>query len=720
MALLRNEASDVVAAPQRAMQLRTPAAWLSEQLEAERAGWFYWQPVAFGTGCALYFALPVEPNAWFASAVALAATVLIIVRPRSRLRGPLLIFCGLVGLGLVAAKLRTEWVRAPVLERQIGPVAVRGIIELIEPKAEGGERLTLRPLSIDKITPDGLPARIRVSMRDQTDGLVPGDQIVLTAKLSPPPRAALPGGYDFARYAWYRGIGAVGYATSPPIAVNAGGSSTLLEQLENRVARLRKHIGDRITTALPEESGAVATALITGERGAISNTTNEIYRAAGIYHILSISGLHMAIMGGSVFVSLRFLLALFPSVALRFPIKKWAAVGAMFGALGYLMISGGTFATARAFFMITVMFSAILLDRQAVALRNVAVAAFLLLILFPESVIDPGFQMSFAAVIALVASYEAIGQRFAPSQGKPRGLHMRFLYFFTGIVMSTVIASAAIAPFAIYHFHQNQHYAVLANLAVIPICNIVVMPAALTTLVLMPLGLETLPLLVMGYGIDLMTEAARWVASLEGAVSVLPAVPNSAIMLVVVGCLWLALMSRRWRLMGLLAVAAGIALAPTADRPELLVGGTGNLVLLRGPDGLLNGLSDTRDEFEVSRWLARDGDARNPAEVTRAPALTCDSTGCIGAIDGKIVAIARHPAALRDDCRQAHVLIAPGTRPQSCAQPQLIIDQSAVKRDGTHAVYVDKSGMLRVETVESARGRRPWTEAHQNTDGEIP
>ncbi|SDP25275.1 competence protein ComEC [Filomicrobium insigne] len=720
MTLLRDEPSDVIAATRRTGLLRAPFAWMSAQLEAERAGWFYWQPVAFGTGCALYFALPLEPAVWFFLAVSLAATVLIIMRPSATLLGSLIAFTGLASLGLVAAKLRTEWVRAPVLQTQIGPVAVRGIVELIEPKAEGGERLTLRPLSVDKLTPNALPARIRVTTRNPTAGVSLGDQITLTANLSPPPRAALPGGYDFARYAWYRGIGAVGYSTSPPIVIEDGAPENLAQTLETWVARLRKHIGDRITAALPDERGAIATALITGERGGISDATNEIYRASGIYHILSISGLHMAIMGGSVFVALRFLFALFPSIALRFPIKKWAAVGAMFGAFGYLMISGGTFATARAFLMITVMFSAMLLDRQAVALRNVAVAAFILLILFPESVIDPGFQMSFAAVIALVASYEAINQRFRAPSAPHRGVHMRFFYFFSGIVLSTIIASAAIAPFAIYHFHQNQHYAVLANLAVIPICNIVVMPAALTTLAVMPLGLETLPLIVMGYGIEAMTAAATWVAGLKGAVSLLPVVPNVAIALVAAGCLWLALMRYRWRLLGVLVIAAGIALAPTAERPALLVGGTGNLVLLRGADGFLNGLSSSRDEFELSRWLARDGDARRPADVTRVPALTCDGVGCVGAIDGKIVAITRHPAALRDDCRQAHILIVQGTRPRSCTQPQLIIDRSALEREGTHAVYLDKSGALRVETVEGARGRRPWTAAYQSTDEAAP
>lgn len=708
MALLRNEPAGA-ASPWRALLTPAPVTWLSQQLEAERAGWFYWQPVAFGTGCAIYFASPVEPGLWIIASLALVAVALIALRPSGTLPGAIVAVLALAALGFVAAKLRTEWVRAPVLEERLGPVDVRGFIELVEPKADGGERLTLMPLTIQRLSPDKLPQRIRVSTRENAGSLKPGDYVEFSARLSPPPRSAVPGGYDFARYAWFRGIGAVGYATTPPVRVGTDEPVSARMSLENRLAGLRKAIGDRITAALPGETGAIATALITGERGGISDETNEIYRAAGIYHILSISGLHMAVMGGSVFFALRFVLALWPAVALRYPIKKWAAGGAMLGALAYLLISGATFATVRAFLMITVMFFAILADRQAIALRNVAAAAFILLILFPECVTDPGFHMSFAAVVALVASYEALARRLAPPGAMRRGSTMRFALALSGIVLSTVIASAAVAPFAIYHFHQSQHYAVLGNLAAVPVCNLLVMPAALATLLLMPLGLEPLPLTIMGFGIDAMTTAANWVAGLGGAVSYVTAVPGAAILLVVAGGLWLALMSRPWRWAGVFAIAAGIAVAPTAQRPSVLVGNEANLVLVRGPGGVLNGIASSRDDYEVSQWLERDGDGRRAADVTPGASLPCDSQGCVGTVLGKTIAIARHPAALRDDCRQADLLIVAGRAPPYCPSPAVIIDRAAVEREGTHAVYIDATGGMRIETVEEARGDRPWT-----------
>ena len=251
--------------------------------------------------------------------------------------------------------------------------------------------------------------------------------------------------------------------------------------------RVRQAIGARIAAALPGETGAIATALITGERGGISEATNDAFRDSGILHILSISGFHMAIMAGSVFFLVRLGLALFPSIALRYPIKKWAAAAAMLAGFAYLLISGAAFATVRSAIMISIMFLAVLLDRPALALRNVILAATLILVLFPESLFDVGFQMSFAAVLALVSVYEALRTRDLWARLMEHTAS-RLVVFFAGIVLSTLIASAAVAPFAAYHFHKSQQYAVIANLIALPVCNVLVMPAALAALIAMPLG----------------------------------------------------------------------------------------------------------------------------------------------------------------------------------------------------------------------------------------
>ena len=403
---------------------------------------------------------------------------------------------------------------------------------------------------------------MRVTINRALAGLQPGAAVRLRATLMPPAEPALPGDYDFGRQAWFAGIGAVGYAMSPPSIDAAAGDVPRDLALWAGVQRLRQAIGARIAAALPGETGAIATALITGERGGISEATNDAFRDSGILHILSISGFHMAIMAGSVFFIVRLGLAAFPSIALRYPIKKWAAAAAMAAALAYLLISGGAFATVRSTIMISIMFLAVLLDRPALALRNVILAATLILVVFPESLFDVGFQMSFAAVLALVSVYEALRQRRA-WEALMQHASSRLVLFFAGIVLSTLIASAAVAPFAAYHFHKSQQYAVIANLIALPVCNIVVMPAALAALVAMPFGLEALPLWVMGRGIEAMVWVAHRVAEVPGAVLRVPAMPSAAFVLMIAGGLWLMLWQTRWRLAGIALIAVGAALAPT-------------------------------------------------------------------------------------------------------------------------------------------------------------
>ena len=370
--------------------------------------------------------------------------------------------------------------RAPVLQAETGPVDVYGHVELVEPRAAKGQRLTIRVTAMEKQRGARLAGAGAHRAREENSALKPGDAVRVKARLSPPPGPALPGDYDFARAAWFQGLGAVGFAVAAAEIDANIGEPPLSLRLGAAVARVRQAIGRRVLEALPGETGAIANALITGERGGISETTNQAFRDSGLFHILSISGLHMVIMAGAVFLSIRLLLAAIPAIALRYPTKKWAAAGAMAGALGYLLISGAAFATVRSYIMISIMFIAVLLDRPALALRNVALAALLILLSWPESLLDAGFQMSFAAVVCLVSVYEWLRARDEAREGwMRRGAIARTLLFFGGIVTSTLVAGLAVAPFGIYHFHNTQQFAILANLAAIPICNLVVMPAAL-------------------------------------------------------------------------------------------------------------------------------------------------------------------------------------------------------------------------------------------------
>jgi competence protein ComEC len=620
-------------------------------------------------------------------------------------------------LGFAAAKLRTEWVAAPVLERRIGPVEVRGFLELVEPRATRGQRLTVRVTAIRGLLTDETPFRVRVRTPAMA-GLVPGEAVRLTAMLAPPALPALPGDYDFARTAFFAGLGGVGYALARPQLDPSAGPPPLRLQFGAMIARLRQSISRRITAALPGESGAIADALITGERGAISEATNSAFRDSGLFHILSISGLHMTIMAGAVFFAIRLVLAAVPAIALRFPVKKWAAVAAAAAALAYLLISGGSLATVRSWVMISIMFLAVLLDRPAVALRNVALGALVIMILVPESLFDAGFQMSFAAVLALVATYEAIRERMERHDDMARVGPVRgTLYFFGGIVLSTLVASAAVAPFAIYHFHQSQQFAVLANLIAVPVCNVVVLPAALVTLLLMPLGLEAGPLWVMGQGIDAMLWCAHTVARMPGAVARIPAVPDASFALMAAGGLWLCLWRTRWRILGLGSLAAGIGLAPTLTPPDILVGRDGELVAVRTKAAGLVAVAGRGTSFELQRWLEHDGDPRSSRAAAKAEGFRCDALGCTATVKGVLVAVARHPAALADDCGRAGILVLSFPRPKSCRTQGTVIDFFDVRNKGTHALYL-RGGAVHITTVRDARGERPWTRAATRASGQ--
>jgi len=691
------------------------ASWravIAEAFDAQRSRFFLWAPVCLGVGIAAYFALPREPGLLAMALPFLLALIIRISLPGGSLPALLATALVLAGLGGLVAKLRVEAVRAPVLTKTLPRVSLTGRLERIEPKATRGERLTILLEKLGELPPDATPRRVRVrTMRNSTVPLAVGQRVSTTATLSPPAKPAIPGGFDFARTAWFSAIGGVGYTFSDITPLPPLGAPALRERYVEGIENLRAAINARISAVLAGETGAIAEALITGERGGITEATNQAFKNSGLFHILSISGLHMVIMAGAVFYSLRLLLALAPAVALNFKIKKWAAMGGIAGALAYLAISGGEFATVRSAVMIIIMFVAVLLDRPALALRNVALSALIILFLYPESLFDPGFQMSYAAVTGLIATYEEVRKRFA-RRSEPHPV-LRVAMFFGGIVMSTMVATVAVAPIAAYHFHQSQQYAVLANLLAIPICNFLVMPAALAALVLMPFGLEALGLWPMGVGIALMSWCASLVSALPGSVGHLPAVPTATFALFIIGGLWLAIWEARWRLLGAGLAVTSLALAPFMERPDILVARGGELVAVRGADGALSALPARQSKFELERWLEHDGDARSAADAMRARGFTCDKAGCVTQFHGLTLAASRHPASIGEDCARADIVVLSVPRPRrGCEGTGKVIDFFDVWREGTHAIYVGAEAggkpEIRIDTVAAHRGDRPW------------
>jgi competence protein ComEC len=684
------------------------------EIEGEQDRWFLWIAVGFGAGAAAYFALFVEPPLWAVSVVVASVALVHGFARRVGLLGLASGFVLAIALGALTAKLRTEYVRAPVLTRPLSAVQVTGWVELVEPRATRGQRVTIQVRDFERLPRAAWPHRVRVRTLSETPGLKPGQAVRVRTNLAGPQAPSLPGDFDFGRYAWFNALGGIGLATGPIVMIDSDAAPPLTLRFKAAIERVRYWITQRIMAALPGETGAIAAALITGERGGISEANNA-YRDSGLFHILSISGLHMVVMAGAIFLLIRSTLALITPIALNYPIKKWAAGGALIGALGYLLISGSSFATVRSYLMITVMFVAVMLDRNAVALRNVALAALLILIIYPESIFDPGFQMSFAAVTGLISIYEWIKRRAdRRRQGpQPVGVVATGLGHFGGILTSTLIASAAVAPFGIYHFHNTQLLAMIANLIALPLCDLYVMPLALGVLIALPFGLETWPLQAMGWGIDGMTWVAQWVAALPGAVVRIPAIPPLSFFLMIAGGLWVLLWGRTWRLLGLLPIAAGVLNTPNIQRPDVLVSRDGTTVAVRRDDGRLTAVAVRGGMFELARWLEYDGDKRTAQDVAAADGFLCDALGCAIRARGREVAILSNPAALRDHCATASVIVVRFLAARACegtVPPPLLIDPAAVRSGDGHLLSFTASGIA-MRTVADFRGARPWTRA---------
>ena len=681
-------------------------------LEAEQDRWMLWLPVLFAAGILAYFALADEPSARLALALLIGALGLALALRHARLGlcigGAALAFAA--GFGL--AKLRTEMVRAPVLAHELRYATVSGFVEAHELRDKGRARIMLRVIAAADLAPGETPYRIRVSMPAKfAAGALIGEAVTLRATLEPPPEPIEPGGFDFARSFWFVRLGATGYATSKIAPFEGAPPPPWDLAAWAKVDVLRAAINARIRAALSGETGEIAVALITGERGGISEEVTQSMRDSGLTHILSISGLHMAIMAGTVFWLARALLALVPGLALRYPIKKWAAAAALAAATFYLALSGAAVPTVRSWIMMSIVLIAVMLDRPALTMRNVAFAALAILVVSPESLFDPSFQMSFAAVVGLVAFFEWLAGR---RRGKLRdaspiwgSLHGGGALI-AGAAATTLIAGTAIAPFALYHFHRMTHYGLIANLLAAPLVSVVIMPMAVLSLAAMPFGLEFWPLQAMGMGIDLMVGAGEWVGSWPGAVSILPQISGAALVLIVLGGLWLCLWQTRARALGLVIAACGMALAPQSHRPDVLIERTGETAALRTDTGSLVFPPATAANYSAENWLLADGDERDVASATDESVFRCDTLGCFGQVKGKTVALIRHPGALEADCRLADIVVAPFTVGRKCRAARVIVDRRALKTQGAHALYIEGLS-IRTETVAAARGHRPWS-----------
>lgn len=675
------------------------------ETEIERRRLFNWLPVCMGAGVLLYFLADREPGLTAPLAgLALCALAALLMRQRRAVMA-VCIAVAAAFAGFAAATWRTGTIAAPALARNhVGKLT--GFVETLEQR-EKGVRIIIQVTDLPGVEPAQRPRRVRVTTPVTT--LKPGDHISATARLLPPPGPARPGGYDFARDAFFQGVGAVGNIAGK-IALSPA-PVPMPRRLAWAVAidQARNALTERIATSGGGQAGAMAAALVTGKRGLISEQTNNDLRAAGIYHIVSISGLHMVLAAGTIFWLVRALLALSQTAALHWPVKKLAALAAMLGATAYCVFSGADVATVRSLIMTLVMLGAILVDRPALSMRNLALSAIIVLLREPEALLGPSFQMSFGAVAALIAFAERWQERLPDAAAASWPWPLRPLWLSAvGILTTTMVATAATAPYGVYHFQTFNPFGLLGNALALPFVSLIVMPAAVFGVLAYPFGLDWPAWALMGWASGYVLQLAHWVAGIDRSTVVLPAFGSTALILFSLSLLWLTLWTTALRFLAALPLVGGLALASAPSRPDILVERDGSGVLVRGADGKMV-LAGKPSRFVLMQWLHADGDSRAPDDVALRNGAACDAHGCVIRLpDGRSVAYTRDRIALVEDCQRADLVVTSLYWTAPCAAR--LIDRSALIRDGATAYHAARGGW-RAYTADEVTRLRPWTRA---------
>jgi competence protein ComEC len=700
-----------------------PALWRSVEeafrAETDAARLAPWLPVCFGVGIILYFAAPQEPTlAAGGGAFILFAVVAFLSRERP-IAFAVSLALAVTAAGFFVGTLRGLYVAHPMLARSTQTVVLTGFVE-VRDATDRSDRIVLRLTSASGRGSEHLSQRVRVSLRHGTAPEV-GSHVEVKARLRPLLAPTQPGGYDYALGGYFARLGATGFVLGKAHPVVAPVETPIQIRVYAFIEHLRRALTARILAVIPGETGAVGTALISGVRDQIPPDVNEAMRISGLYHVLSISGLHMAIVTGVIFAFIRGGLALIPGFALRYPIKKWTAFIALIGSFAYMILAGADAPTLRSFIMIALVLLGVMLDRPAITLRTLSIAAFVVLTLTPEAVLNPGFQMSFAATLALVSIYQQIAPKLlAAPPPRDSGPAWRFgagagKWILAG-ALTSLLAGLATTPYAAFHFHRLAPYGLIANVLAMPAISFVIMPMAVLGVVLIPFGYDALAWKTMGWGIDIMLAIARWVAALPGAEGRIPAFGVDALIFATIGFLLLAIPVSRLKLFSAPLFALALFLAWNTPRPDVLIDPEARTVAVRGPDGKLAILNARQGRIAAETWLAANGDTRKSNDKLDQ-GFRCDGAGCVARFaDGTIVAVGTRPEAFADDCAGAGLVVSSFDIPPRCKAPG--IDRKMMETTG--AISLRRvSGEWEVMTVRSPHANRPWYGRAKSADPDV-
>lgn len=696
---------------------------VSDLLSSESERQLLWLPAAFACGIGVYFSLSAEPL-FFLTLCTLTLAFFIVFDCR---HSPKLfrtaLFSAVLVFGFAAAQFRTLAVSAPSLKTASRTVTVTGKVVAAEPNAYGKIRVILENPTISGFEDWATPKKLRLTLKKGDPRPKTGETIRFDALLFPPSPPLISNGYDQAFALYFEGIGGTGFARTPYEKI---AEAPPVETFGGFISETREAVNKALSENLPPDIAEVAKALTTGTTKGIPENIAQAYRDSGIAHLLSVSGLHMSLIAGFVFGAVRLLLSCFPAFALRYSTKKAAAAAALSATFVYLFISGNAVPAERSFIMIAFTFIAVFFDRRALSLVAAAWAAFFILLLRPESLLSVSFQLSFAAVVALVAAYEAGIDGFRKRLAAKEGLPFFLLSCLIALVATDIIAGTATAPFALYHFGRYPLYSLLGNLASSAVTGFVVMPFLMAGTILIPFGLEHLPYMIAGYGISFINLAAKCVAALPAAVIQTPAMPFWGLMCCVFGGLWMCLWKTKTRYKGLFPFVIGLISPVFYNAPDFLVSAGASVAAFKTADDKLMLPTGKADALSRRVWLEKNGQsAENAAGCFEcfkgrgyrdsSVDFACDQGLCLFQKSGKTIAWTKSKRAFQRSCsengRNIDLMFSGIPRERAECPHFPVINRTDSFRSGMNAVFI-KDGKISLRNVAEDTGFRPWTAAY--------
>jgi len=685
--------------------------FFNSELNKQEGQLFLWSPVFISLGILLYFSLAFEPPLY----IGFVALCFCILLARITWANPIWItsfILVLISLGFLCSQYRTYLVHTPILAKSLDYAEVRGRIINIEHIENTAERITLDNVHIKKLAKSETPKRVRIKFRSHQNFNI-GDEIEFKGGLKEPSGPLIYDGFSFRKHLYFRSFGATGYAFGNATRLNENISSqapllseTLRHSIQNSLAQYieKQHIS------------AIAQALMVGKRGGISVHDYEAMRGAGLAHMLAISGLHIGLFSGITFFIVRFFLACFSRISLKYNVKKIAAAFAIIAGIFYMFIAGASIPTQRAVLMSTIFFLAIIFDRFPFSMRLVCFAAFIILIIFPETLMSASFQLSFSAVAGLVIFYDFLFKRFGPILSHSSHV-IRVVFYVLSILMTSVIAGLATAPFALYHFQELPTYGLIGNLLAMPILSFIVMPFAFISYALMPFNLEQFSLPVVGWGIEIIIKTAHWITGFKHSIIHVSKWPPIVLTLLSLAFICLIL------LRGKIAILFSFSLflislfhIVNIKKPDLLINENMELIAVMNNESLYVN-QYRRERFTRNIWA----EALNENDVKKWPAegekgdITCGEQGCRISLKGKIIDYIYSAEDIDNSCIDADIILIKWS-PYRYSCDAEIINYRRLRDLGGVAIFIDpKVNNISLRPFQEQNIKeRPWVSGKLN------